>query len=91
MFCGHEWKDEERRLHKNDRCRKEIKEESMSLDDMELASLDSADFLDPELLSEEYEPEPHLVIVMERRRIDRDEIKARKQKIWRRSRFDPWF
>ena len=90
MFSEHEWKDEERRLNRCDRYREDLENaDSRHSDDMRFACLDCADLLDPELLSEDYEPEPHLVIVMERKRIDRDEIKARKLGIWKSmSRFD---
>jgi len=82
MFCGHEWRDEERRLNKNDRCREDPENaDSRHSDDMRFAHLDCIDLLDPELLSEEYEAEPHLVIVMERMKIDRDDIKARRLRI----------
>jgi len=91
MFSGHEWKDEELRLHKHDRCRENLETESRPLDDTGFACLDCADLLNPELLSEEGEPEPHLVIDSERMMIERDEIMARRHHRAWKFKFPPWF
>jgi hypothetical protein len=94
MFSGHEWRDEERRLHRNDRCKNDLgNAHSRPLDDTGFAGMDCADLLDPELVEEEYEPEPepHLVIALEREMMEKDEIMARRHYRTWKFRFRPWF
>ena len=93
MFAEHEWWEEECRLNKNDRCRTEECEEegSIRLEDLELGVLDPIELLNPELLSEESEPDPLSAIHIEKIMMDREEIRARRRRRIRKSRFEPSF